>query len=188
MAECDLQLASRNQSLGEALHQVQINDDKPTEGPVCYISSQIKPTEARYGESQMKCLCLNADGLSRWALANTPDNRAYVPLEAEPQIPLEGINITDIESELFEEGGESYKKEKNFHTLKSFLDKDCKYTALVNSLDEVEKNSYSERIFPWFDSINYHRTRHSYLMTLCSRFLIKTILHECHNSLYSGHL
>ncbi|MBW0461457.1 hypothetical protein O181_001172 [Austropuccinia psidii MF-1] len=44
--------------LGEALHQVQIIDDKPTEGPVCYISRQIKPTEARYGASQMECLCL----------------------------------------------------------------------------------------------------------------------------------
>ncbi|MBW0535544.1 hypothetical protein O181_075259 [Austropuccinia psidii MF-1] len=45
----------------------------------------------------------NADGLSRWALANTPDNSAYVPLEAEPQIPIEGINITDIWTEFFEE-------------------------------------------------------------------------------------
>ncbi|MBW0592797.1 hypothetical protein O181_132512 [Austropuccinia psidii MF-1] len=35
-----------------------LGDDKPTEGPVCYISRQIKPTEARYGASQMKCLCL----------------------------------------------------------------------------------------------------------------------------------
>ncbi|MBW0562373.1 hypothetical protein O181_102088 [Austropuccinia psidii MF-1] len=43
--------------LGAALHQVQIIDDKPTEGPVCYISRQIKPTEARYGASQMECLC-----------------------------------------------------------------------------------------------------------------------------------
>ncbi|MBW0543654.1 hypothetical protein O181_083369, partial [Austropuccinia psidii MF-1] len=43
---------------GAALHQVQIIDDKPTEGPVCYISRQIKPTEARYGEIQMECLCL----------------------------------------------------------------------------------------------------------------------------------
>ncbi|MBW0512525.1 hypothetical protein O181_052240 [Austropuccinia psidii MF-1] len=44
--------------LGEALHQVKIIDDNPTEGPVCYISRQIKPTEARYGASQMECLCL----------------------------------------------------------------------------------------------------------------------------------
>ncbi|MBW0560975.1 hypothetical protein O181_100690 [Austropuccinia psidii MF-1] len=34
--------------LGEALHQVQIVDEKPVEGPVCYISRQIKPTEARW--------------------------------------------------------------------------------------------------------------------------------------------
>ncbi|MBW0573169.1 hypothetical protein O181_112884 [Austropuccinia psidii MF-1] len=35
----------------------------------------------------------NADGLSRWALANIPDNPAYAPLEAELQISIEGINI-----------------------------------------------------------------------------------------------
>ncbi|MBW0560682.1 hypothetical protein O181_100397 [Austropuccinia psidii MF-1] len=34
--------------LGAALHQVQIIDHKPTEGPVCYISRKIKPTEARW--------------------------------------------------------------------------------------------------------------------------------------------
>ncbi|MBW0497176.1 hypothetical protein O181_036891 [Austropuccinia psidii MF-1] len=44
--------------LGAALHQVQIIDDKRTEGPDCNISKQIKPTEARYGASQMECLCL----------------------------------------------------------------------------------------------------------------------------------
>ncbi|MBW0482194.1 hypothetical protein O181_021909 [Austropuccinia psidii MF-1] len=42
--------------LGVALHQVQIIDDKPTEGPVCYISRQIKTTEARFCASQMECL------------------------------------------------------------------------------------------------------------------------------------
>ncbi|MBW0508968.1 hypothetical protein O181_048683 [Austropuccinia psidii MF-1] len=34
--------------LAEAPHQVQIIDDKPTEGSVFYISRQIKPTEARW--------------------------------------------------------------------------------------------------------------------------------------------
>ncbi|MBW0533549.1 hypothetical protein O181_073264 [Austropuccinia psidii MF-1] len=38
----------------------------------------------------------NADGLSRWALLNTPDNPAYVPTGSEPQILIEGINITDV--------------------------------------------------------------------------------------------
>ncbi|MBW0582022.1 hypothetical protein O181_121737 [Austropuccinia psidii MF-1] len=180
--------------LGAALHQVQINNDKPTEGPVCYISREIKPTETRYGASQMECLCLvweleklhcyldgsvfevimaynaeklllnmktpnrhmlrwqiaieeyrgnmtivrkagnihkNPDELSRWAIANTPDSPAYVPLEPEPQIPIEGINITDIGTEFFEEVRESYKQEKNFHILSSLLDKYCKDISLV---------------------------------------------------------
>ncbi|MBW0503440.1 hypothetical protein O181_043155 [Austropuccinia psidii MF-1] len=44
-----------------------------------------------------------ADGLSRWKLANTCDKPAYVPLEAEPQFQIEGINRTDIVTSLFEE-------------------------------------------------------------------------------------
>ncbi|MBW0537551.1 hypothetical protein O181_077266 [Austropuccinia psidii MF-1] len=99
--------------LDAALHQVQIIEDKPTEGPVCYISRKIKPTEARYGESQIHMLRWqiaiqehrgsvtivhkegninkNADGLSRWALANTPDNPAYVPLEADLKFQLKEL-------------------------------------------------------------------------------------------------
>ncbi|MBW0468413.1 hypothetical protein O181_008128 [Austropuccinia psidii MF-1] len=53
-----LYIDSCGDRLGAALPQVQIIDDKPTEIPVCYISRQIKPTEARYGASQMECLCL----------------------------------------------------------------------------------------------------------------------------------
>ncbi|MBW0481055.1 hypothetical protein O181_020770 [Austropuccinia psidii MF-1] len=130
----------------------------------------------------------NADGLGRWELANTPDNPAYVPLGAETQIPIEGINITDIGTEFFEEVREYYKKDKNFHILTSLLDKECKDKSLVNSLDDVWKNSYSEGRFHLVDGIIYHRTKHYCVMTLCNRFLINTILHECHESIYSGHL
>ncbi|MBW0463349.1 hypothetical protein O181_003064 [Austropuccinia psidii MF-1] len=238
--------------LRAALHQVQIIDDKPTEGPVFYISRQIKPMEARYGASQVGCLCLvwaleklhyylygsvfevitdcnavkslllkmktpnrhmlrwkiaiqeyrgnmtivhkagnihkNSDGLSRWELANTPDNSAYVPLEEESQIPIEGINITDVGTEFFKEVRESYKKDKHCHILTPLFDKNCKDTSLVNALDEVWKNSYSEGRFHLFNGIIYHRTNYSCVMTLCSRLLIYTILHECHDCIYSGHL
>ncbi|MBW0546481.1 hypothetical protein O181_086196 [Austropuccinia psidii MF-1] len=44
--------------LAEALNQVQIIDDKHTEGPVCYFSIQIKLTEAMFGAMQMQCLFL----------------------------------------------------------------------------------------------------------------------------------
>ncbi|MBW0559105.1 hypothetical protein O181_098820 [Austropuccinia psidii MF-1] len=194
----------------------------------------MKPTEARYGASQMECLLLvweleklnyyldgtafevitdcntgkslfnrkaanrhmlrwqiaiqeyrrnmtivhkagsihkNSDGMRRRALANSPDNPAYVPLEAEPQIPIEGISITDIGTEFSEEIRESYKQDKNFHVLTSLLDKECKDTPLVNALDELCKNSYSEGRFHLFDGIIYQRTKHSCVMTLCSRLL-----------------
>ncbi|MBW0508403.1 hypothetical protein O181_048118 [Austropuccinia psidii MF-1] len=42
--------------------------------------------------------------------------------------------------------------------------------------------------FHLFDGIIYHRTNHSCVIKLCSRLLINTILHEWHDSIYSGHL
>ncbi|MBW0487329.1 hypothetical protein O181_027044 [Austropuccinia psidii MF-1] len=44
--------------LGAALHQVHIINDKPVEGPICFMFRKIKPTKARYGASQMECLFL----------------------------------------------------------------------------------------------------------------------------------
>ncbi|MBW0527712.1 hypothetical protein O181_067427 [Austropuccinia psidii MF-1] len=44
--------------LGAALPQVQIINDKPVEGPICFISRQIKPTEPTDGATQMECLCV----------------------------------------------------------------------------------------------------------------------------------
>ncbi|MBW0519712.1 hypothetical protein O181_059427 [Austropuccinia psidii MF-1] len=44
--------------LGAALCYFQTIDDKPTQVPVCKISRQINPTEARYDASKMECLFL----------------------------------------------------------------------------------------------------------------------------------
>ncbi|MBW0526443.1 hypothetical protein O181_066158 [Austropuccinia psidii MF-1] len=88
----------------------------------------------------------NADLLSRWALPNTSDNPAYVPTSAEPQIPIEGINITDVGTEFFEVR-ESYKKDRNCHNLTALLEKDCKDASLANSLDDIWKTSYNNERF-----------------------------------------
>ncbi|MBW0589123.1 hypothetical protein O181_128838 [Austropuccinia psidii MF-1] len=53
-----LYIDASGDGLGAEIHQVQIINDKPVEGPICFISRKIKPTEARYGGSQMECLCL----------------------------------------------------------------------------------------------------------------------------------
>ncbi|MBW0529839.1 hypothetical protein O181_069554 [Austropuccinia psidii MF-1] len=130
----------------------------------------------------------NADEISRWELANTPDSPAYVPLEGEPQIPISGINITDIGTEFFEEFRESHKKDKSFHILTSLYNKECKDASLFNALDEVWKNSYSEGRFHLFDGIIYHRTKDSCVMTLCRILRFHTILRECNDTIYSKHL
>ncbi|MBW0559746.1 hypothetical protein O181_099461 [Austropuccinia psidii MF-1] len=46
------------QGVGSALHQTPIINDKLVEGPICFISRQIRQTEAKYGKIQMECLCL----------------------------------------------------------------------------------------------------------------------------------
>ncbi|MBW0558036.1 hypothetical protein O181_097751 [Austropuccinia psidii MF-1] len=53
-----LYIYASGDGLGAALHQVQITNDKPVEGPICFISRQIKPPQARYGASQMEFQCL----------------------------------------------------------------------------------------------------------------------------------
>ncbi|MBW0543103.1 hypothetical protein O181_082818 [Austropuccinia psidii MF-1] len=127
----------------------------------------------------------NADGLSRWELPNTPDNPAYFPTGSEPQILIEGINITNVGTELFEEVRDIYKLDKNCHILTSLLEKDFKDEALANSLDYIWKTSYDNGRFHLFNGILYHRSKHTCVMVLCSRMLINTILLEFHDKIYS---
>ncbi|MBW0513046.1 hypothetical protein O181_052761 [Austropuccinia psidii MF-1] len=246
-----LYIDASGDGLGAALHQVQIINDKPVEGPICFISRQIKPTEARYGASQMECLCLfwaleklnyflegcvfevitdctavksllnmktpnrhmlrwqiaiqeyrgnmtivhkdgnihkNADGLRRWPLPNNIDNPAYFPEEASPQIPIEGISVTDLNTTFFEEVRNSYTQDKNCSILCQLLTKDCKYNSLIHALHEIWRKSYDELIFHLLDGIAYHRTKHTCVMTFVDRFLINLVLKECHYSPFSGNL
>ncbi|MBW0559456.1 hypothetical protein O181_099171 [Austropuccinia psidii MF-1] len=156
---CKLYIDASGDGLGAAHHQFQIINDKPVEGPIGFISRQIKQTEARYGASQMECLFLiwvleklnyflegcvfevitdcttvksllnmktpnrnmlrwrtaiqeysgnmtivhkdgnihkNEDGMRGWPLPNDIDDPAYVSELASPQIPIEGISVTDL--------------------------------------------------------------------------------------------
>ncbi|MBW0523327.1 hypothetical protein O181_063042 [Austropuccinia psidii MF-1] len=46
-----------SQGLGAAFHQRQIVDGEPREGVICYISRQLKESEASYGATQTEFLC-----------------------------------------------------------------------------------------------------------------------------------
>ncbi|MBW0524821.1 hypothetical protein O181_064536 [Austropuccinia psidii MF-1] len=90
----------------------------------------------------------NADGISRWALANTPENPAWVPQE---EYHIEGICFTDIVIELFNQAQEIYKMDKSCQILCQLIMKDCKYPSLSSKLDEAWKNTYDEGRFHLLD-------------------------------------
>ncbi|MBW0517499.1 hypothetical protein O181_057214 [Austropuccinia psidii MF-1] len=79
----------------------------------------------------------NAAGLSRLQLPNDINNPTYVPEEASPQIPTEGISVTDLNSTFLEEVRNSYTQVKNFTILCQLINKDCKDNSLIHALDEV---------------------------------------------------
>ncbi|MBW0558495.1 hypothetical protein O181_098210 [Austropuccinia psidii MF-1] len=79
----------------------------------------------------------HADGLRRWPLPNNIYNPAYVPTEASPQIPIEGISVTDLNTTFFEEVRNSFTKDKNCIILFQLLIKECKDNSLIRSLDEM---------------------------------------------------
>ncbi|MBW0479584.1 hypothetical protein O181_019299 [Austropuccinia psidii MF-1] len=130
----------------------------------------------------------NADELSRWPLPNNTDNTAYVPEEASPQIPIEGISVTDLNTSFFEEVRNSYTHDKNIRFLYQLLTKDCKDKSLIHALDEIWRKSYDEGRSHLLDGIIYHRTKHTCVMTVMDRSLINFVLKECHESPFSRHL
>ncbi|MBW0575527.1 hypothetical protein O181_115242 [Austropuccinia psidii MF-1] len=78
----------------------------------------------------------NADGLRRWPLPNNIDNPAYVPEEASPQSPIEGISVTYLNTTFFEVRN-SYTQDRNCSILCQVLTKDCKDNSLIHALDEI---------------------------------------------------
>ncbi|MBW0501173.1 hypothetical protein O181_040888 [Austropuccinia psidii MF-1] len=130
----------------------------------------------------------NAYRLRRWSLPNNIYNPAYVSEGASPQIPIEGISVTYLNTTFFGEVRNSYTQDKNCSILFQLLTKDCKDNSLIHALDEILKKSYDEGRFHLLDGIIYHRTKHTCIMTVVDRSLINLVLKEFHYSPFSGHL
>ncbi|MBW0550277.1 hypothetical protein O181_089992 [Austropuccinia psidii MF-1] len=130
----------------------------------------------------------NMDLLRRWPLTNDIKNYAYVPEEASPKIPIEGIHVTDLNTTFFKELSNSYTKDKSCSILFQLLANDSNDTSLIYSLDEIQKMSYDEEIFHFLDGIIYPRKKQTCVMTFLDRSLINIVLREFHESPFSGHL
>ncbi|MBW0520997.1 hypothetical protein O181_060712 [Austropuccinia psidii MF-1] len=130
----------------------------------------------------------NADGLRRWPLPKSIDNTVNVPEEAFPQVPIEGISVTDLNTTFFEELRNSYTQHKNCGILCQLLTKDCKENSLIHDLDEIWKKLYDEGTFHLLDGIIDHITKYKCVITVANRSLINLVLKECHDSPFSGYL
>ncbi|MBW0580071.1 hypothetical protein O181_119786 [Austropuccinia psidii MF-1] len=130
----------------------------------------------------------NANGLSRWPLQNNIDNPVHFPEEASPQIPIEGISVTDLNTTFFEEVRNSYTQDKKCSISCQLPTKDCKDISLIHALDEIWRKSYDGGRFHLLDGITYHRTKHTCVMTVVDRSLINLVLKKLHDSPFSGHL
>ncbi|MBW0474936.1 hypothetical protein O181_014651 [Austropuccinia psidii MF-1] len=118
----------------------------------------------------------NADGLSKWPIPKDIDNTSYVLEEASPQIPIEGISATDLNTILFEEVINSYTQDKNCIILCQLLTKDCKDNSFIHALDEIWKKLYDVGRLHLLDGIIYHRTKHTCVITVVDRSLINLLL------------
>ncbi|MBW0527378.1 hypothetical protein O181_067093 [Austropuccinia psidii MF-1] len=130
----------------------------------------------------------NADGISRLPLPNNLDNPAYIPKEDSPQIPIEGISVTFLNTTFIEEVRTNFTQDTNCRILCQLFTEYSKDNSLIHALDEIWKKPYYGGRFDLLDGILYHRTKHTCVMTVVESSLINPVLKECHNSPFSGHL
>jgi len=128
----------------------------------------------------------NADGLSRWALPNTPDNPAYDP-EDEDIFPILGIHMSDMDKVFFECVQKSYDQNSELLKLVEILRNENCAPELIASLPDNLAKHYKLGKFTLFDGLLYFRHRHSSVLVICDEVQIDTILKECHDNVDSGH-
>ncbi|KAI7943624.1 hypothetical protein MJO28_011152 [Puccinia striiformis f. sp. tritici] len=129
----------------------------------------------------------NADGLSRWALPNTPDNPAYVS-EDEDIFPILGIHACDLDSAFYEVVKQSYSSNCELNTLINILTTNNNNPELIASLPKELVQHYQLGKFSLLDGLLYFRHTHSSVIVLNDKKHILSILSECHDGITSAHL
>jgi hypothetical protein len=150
----------------------------------------------------------NADGLSRWSLENDCLNPAWdgeVAAKIMSLFPMEntqdnygydnndeiltvnGLHITEMEEEFWDEVRKSYSSDKNIYTIIDILQSKFKNNDLINSLGEPWLTAFKEDRFSVYDGLLYHRTKHTSVVIICSSEHINLFLKECHDTITSAH-
>ena len=129
----------------------------------------------------------NADGLSRWSLPNTKDNPAC-DLEETNNCPINGISCTDLSEEFFDLIRKGYNEEPDALTIINLMMEQKENSPLIESLSLPWKKSFQEGKFILWEGLLYHRNNHTSVVVITNKLLITSVLHECHDSVTSGHL
>ncbi|MBW0590326.1 hypothetical protein O181_130041 [Austropuccinia psidii MF-1] len=195
--------------LGASIYQVHIINEKPIEGPICVICRKIKPTDTRYGESQMECLCLvrtleRLNELLEGCVFEVITN--FTAIETLSNINTSSRNMLRWQIAIQEYRGnmnivhKDGNIPKNSDWLGSWpLPNDIENPAFVPeeaspqtpikviivaamniTFFEELRNSYTQY------GIIYHRNKHTCLMTAVDRSLINLLLKEFRDRPFSG--
>ncbi|MBW0493471.1 hypothetical protein O181_033186 [Austropuccinia psidii MF-1] len=200
--------AACSQSLGAALHQRQSVDGEPREGVICYISRQLKDSEARYGATQTECLCLvwalekphyHLEGavfeidrkkilpLSEWAPESGTLDSGNTDSEGK-ETPILGISSSEGHNEFFSAVLKYYAKHKHCGILLQLLQQKYRSAELESQLEEPWLRAYKDNKFFLIDGLLYHRQTHTSAHTVVDRDHISLNLQECHDYPYMGYM
>ncbi|MBW0493096.1 hypothetical protein O181_032811 [Austropuccinia psidii MF-1] len=185
--------ASCSQGLGAALHHRQIVDGELIEGFICYISRQLKDSEARYEATQTECLCLvwaleklhyylegtffevYTDCTSLKSLLNMKTNNRHM---LRWQRAIQQYRGSDEEI---------CKTQTVWHIVATPQQR-YRSPGLESQLEEPWLRDYKDNKPFLLDGLLYHREKHTSALTIRDRDHISLILQECHVCPNMGHM
>ncbi|MBW0478352.1 hypothetical protein O181_018067 [Austropuccinia psidii MF-1] len=206
--------ADCSQGLGASLHKTQIVDGEPREGVICYISRQLKDSEARYGATQAECLCLlwalqkphyylegailevytdctalkyipNMKTTNRHILRWQIDIQEY---RVAAKIPIHLMEIDRKQNFIFSEWAPESGTPDSEDTESEGTETPILGIELESQLEEPWLRDYKYNKFLLLDGLLYHREKHTSALKVVDRDHISLILEECHDFPYIAHM
>ncbi|MBW0470658.1 hypothetical protein O181_010373 [Austropuccinia psidii MF-1] len=166
-----------SQGLGAALHQRQIVDGEPREGVICYISMQLKDSEARRQNFEF----------SEWAPeSGTPDSKE--PESEGTETPILGICSSELNNEFFSAVMKTYSKHKQCGILLQLLQQKYRSPEQECQLEELWLRDNKDNNLFLIYRLIYHSEKHTSAFTVIDRDHISLILQEWHDCPYMGHM
>ncbi|MBW0551650.1 hypothetical protein O181_091365 [Austropuccinia psidii MF-1] len=198
--------AAFSQGLGAALHQRQIVDGEPRERVICYISGQLKHSEARWPLDNVKTNpAYDTEVAAEIPIHFMEINRKknfrfseWIPESATTDIgntdsegtetPILGISSSELHTEFFNAVMKTYAKHKQFGIFLQLLHQKYRSPELEYQLEEPWLREYKDNTSFLIDGLLYHREKKTNALTIIDRNHPSLIPQECPDCAYMGHM